>query len=288
MGQKKKATDDLVDENGYTTFRKTFLFNNLLMGGETLNSLQSYICSVTGYSEKYLSTKYAIRSIEVQNMLLKNDLGQNCASNFYIGNYVMVPAYFNGSVKGIQDRRVTRIPMLKKDWSSVERLLNRYHDKERYNRRIAYSREELNKLCKEQHYEDYSGDDFPKYINTMFLWDYVQKNSNEYEVKSDENTNIEYLWMCNYRIKRRSLFMTAMLKIAIELPKGNIEKHSEWNNWNVSIIYKDIMEMIFIKGDCYASYDEVLEKIDKLESVNNDSKVAKILREVKDLIDKVN
>lgn len=133
-GRKDKKTKGVVDVNGYTNFSKTFIFDDVLMGGETLNTMQSYIKSVFGYKREYLKKRYVTDSAFVENMLIENGLEPTCESNFFIGNYVMVPAYFNGNSNNVQDRWVTKLPQLIDGWIYKDKfLISKYHDKDGIN-----------------------------------------------------------------------------------------------------------------------------------------------------------
>ena len=135
---------------------------------------------------------------------------------------------------------------------------------------------------------------FRRYINTSFLWDCVDENydavplceshSKKLEMYERQNTkpNTEFVLpdkeeiddLCrniNNRIKRRSIFMTAMLRIArgINLD-GTTEKlkytyngkYGKWADWNVSGIYKKLMEEVFMTDTVYSDgYEEIVEAI---------------------------
>ena len=142
-----------------------------------------------------------------------------------------------------------------------------------------------------------------KYINTFFLWDYVddnyealplceshknqmmgQKKSGRLEAKGVLPKKEEIDVLCvniNDKIRRRSLFMIAMLRIAmgIGLDGQDVDLgytydgkyRDEWENWKASGIYKKIMEEVFLTDRIYTDgYDEVVKAIKKKTAGNKD------------------
>ena len=77
------------------------------------------------------------------------------------------------------------------------------------------------------------------------------------------------------------MFVVAMLRIAMGIGLDGAEadlaytydgKHrAEWENWNVSGVYKKIMEEVFLTEHIYTGgYDEVIEKIEARTAGNVD------------------
>ena len=152
---------------------------------------------------------------------------------------------------------------------------------------------------------------FRKYVNTLFLWDYVDKDydavplceshSKKLELLKKQNTepDAEYVLpekeeiddLCrniNSRIKRRSIFMTAMLRIALGIClDGTAEtlkytydgKYGKWADWKVSGIYKLLMEDVFMIDKVYSGgYKEIVEDIkDKIAGTSDEGFVNHIL-----------
>lgn len=127
---------------------------------------------------------------------------------------------------------------------------------------------------------------FREYVNVFFLWDYVdyaynvsplcnshrekmQKRTLNDELVLPEKNEIDYLCSeVNQRVKRRCLFMCAMLKIASGMSLDGKSEYeycgkyqSEWKEWTVSGIYKEFMERIFMKDEIYAGYGEVIDQM---------------------------
>ena len=152
--------------------------------------------------------------------------------------------------------------------------------------------------------EDYEErkQNYIKYINTFFLWDYVDENyeaiplcaSHKKQLETQRRTGkleakgvlperdeIDYICSnINNRIHRRSLFMIAMLRIALGIDlngKDAVLRYAydgtycdEWAGWKVSGVYKKIMEEVFLQGSAdgivspenmYSGYEEVIEKM---------------------------
>lgn len=120
---------------------------------------------------------------------------------------------------------------------------------------------------------------FEKYINTFFLWDYIDENGgvkplfsshkkigeenailNSKVVLPEENEFEEFLKNVNWAIKRRGIFMVAMLKIAIKYPD----------------VYEDIIKEIAEEKSIY-SYEVVFIKLNKSDKVNQNENIKRIL-----------
>lgn len=126
---------------------------------------------------------------------------------------------------------------------------------------------------------------FIEYINTFFLWDYtyIDEDNNSYGIKSlyksefkqnDGNNDylingklrkrvilptdeeiITFLDNVNWAIKRRGIFMAAMLIIAEKYPES----------------YLRIQLTVFGKSKVYSGYTEVLEEIDNIKNLKGNS-----------------
>lgn len=152
-----------------------------------------------------------------------------------------------------------------------------------------------------------------KYVNTFFLWDYVDENyepvplceSHKKQMEMQRKTGRleakgvlpgkeELDDLCsniNGRIRRRGLFVIAMLRLAmgIDLDGKDVDlgytydgKYcDEWADWNVSGVYKKIIEEVFLTEQIYAGsgYEEVIKAIKKVTVGNPDEEfVSNILR----------
>ena len=204
-----------------------------------------------------------------------------------LGNLVIVPAGYNG-------------------YRGSQSFIKDYADLSLDN--LKYSRDGRNFLGENDKIRKRN---FRKYINTLFLWDCVDENYNavplceshskKLELLKKQNTESdeEFVLPCkeeiedlcrniNYRIKRRSIFMTAMLKIALGINMDGTaeklkytydEKYGKWADWSVSGIYKKLMEDVFMTDKVYSGgYEEVVEVIkDKIAGEPDERFVNNIL-----------
>lgn len=196
-----------------------------------------------------------------------------------VGNLVLVPAGYNGS-RGIQ-------PCIKDYFDlSLENLVCGW-DENCYLGEDSRTRKQ----------------NFIKYINTFFLWDYVdinyepiplceshkkqmemQRATRKLEAKGVLPEKEEIDVLCgniNVRIQSRGLFVNAMLRIAlgIDLDGKDVDLgyaydgkyRDEWANWKVSGVYKKIMEEVFLTQQIYTDgYDEVVNVIKERIAGNPD------------------
>lgn len=179
-----------------------------------------------------------------------------------IGNMVLVPAGYNG-------------------YRGTKHYLKDYFDLSLYN--LLYSWDNNNYLDKKDSERQRK---FREYINTFFLWDYVdetydvkplcESHKEKMREKTMNGTNVlpekkEIDDLCieiNKRIERRSCFMLAMLKIALGMNYNGKseyeycqEQRKEWWEWNVSGIYKLFMHKVFLNDNFYDGYGDVIEKM---------------------------
>lgn len=187
-----------------------------------------------------------------------------------VGNLVLVPAGYNG-YRGTQ-------PYMKDYFDlSLDNLVHRWDG----NHFLG----EDEKTVKQS---------FMRYINTFFLWDYVDENYQpvpmceshrkqmeiQYETKKPEargvlpgKEEIDDLCGCiNDGIRRRGLFVIAMLRIAMGVDLGGKDAETiytysgkycdKWADWKVTGIYKKIMEEVFLEENLYTGgYNEVINVI---------------------------
>ena len=187
-----------------------------------------------------------------------------------VGNLVLVPAGYNGS-RGTQ-------PCIKDYFDlSLENLVCGWDE----NRYLG----ENSKVRKQN---------FIRYVNTFFLWDYVDKNykpiplctSHKKQMETQHKTGRleakgvlpekeEIDDLCsniNDRIQRRGLFVIAMLKITMGIDSEGKDVdleytydgkyRDEWADWKVSGIYKKLMEEVFMTDTVYSGgYKDVVKVI---------------------------
>ena len=207
-----------------------------------------------------------------------------------VGNLVLVPAGYNGN-RGTQ-------PCIKDYFDlSLENLVCGWDG----NHYLG----ENEKTVKQN---------FIRYINTFFLWDYVdekykpvplceshkkqmemQRKTRRLEAKGVLPEKEEIDSLCsniNIRIQNRGRFVIAMLRIAMGIdPDGKDAELrytydgkfcDEWADWNVTGVYKKIMEEVFLTEQIYAGgYDEVINVIKGKIAGNEDEAFAEgVLRSV--------
>ena len=207
-----------------------------------------------------------------------------------MGNMVLVPAGYNGhrgTKDYLKDYFDLSLDNLVHSWDGNKYLGEKYEDRQR---------------------------NFKKYINIFFLWDYVDKSynilplceSHRKKLGMGEKCSVDFVlpekseidYMCieiNNRIKRRCLFMNAMLKIAVGMNyngKSQYEYHGDyqekWKEWNVTGIYKKFMEEIFLKVEAYTGYGDVIERMKAVNEGRDEDNLEKewingILKDLSDL-----
>lgn len=281
------------------SFRNSLLFQKNLgegVGGDTMNSLGTTM-------EKYMKKrgvkkcKEQWESEKEETRKKAEEIGLEDFAKFTscIGNFVLVPARFNGH-RGIHS-------CIRDYWDlSLDYLA--YEEKSAW---LSMYKEPMNQKTDNKA--------FAKYINMFFLWDYVGKG---YKVKplfdshkgklgdnvlssnnvfpSGEKEFEQYFNRANTYIKRRGVFMVAMLKLAVDFKnvKINIKYKDNWESWDVSAIYKYIVKEVFLQDDkTYSDYDEVFGAIEK--AINDIKKkggdipngISDILKEAQNLIKNV-
>lgn len=181
-----------------------------------------------------------------------------------IGNFVLVPYYFNGGRSGKT-----------KDYWDLSLDLLRNNDGKNMDF-ITDKKRQIN----------WSKKDFNRYINLFFLWDYVKCDD------LDENGSPKSRWLfdrkwkesllpqeqidfqnfldnVNKRIERRSLFMVAMLRIASGINYDEKSRYEycgkyedKWEGWKISGIYKIFVDKVFLQNEVYDGYKEVIRQME--------------------------
>jgi hypothetical protein len=282
-GRNEKNDEKIVfDRNGYSNFRTLKLFDkNILFGGDTANSVQTLINNELNTNTKEIKETIAEPDgrIRVKYELQNSKVFPLLSDYHRIGNFVLVPAYFNGwrgCDKNIEDYFDKSLLYLqKKGFDSLSRLISqnrRYKDKEKLKHKV------------DNLYDNFAPDDFTRYINTMFLWDYVtpDEGNKNYRVKSlrkgdwrkgnfppcceDDHLTVKLTkeefaaTINNIRaaISRRSLFAALMLNIALDCP--HTEKAPD-RNWEASDFYQILMKDLFMINHIYSGWSEIFDKI---------------------------
>ncbi|OBY11870.1 hypothetical protein [Clostridium paraputrificum] len=287
----KEDVQNILDKNGYTSFRRLKITGrkNILFGGDVANSVQTILNKAVGITSKIAKERYN-NPCEKEKFL--QDIKETKVADLYgyyhyIGNFVLVPAYFNGwrgTNKEIEDYFDKSLQELKENgWQIISQLISKNRSKGEKKRLILENAKKL--------YDDFTPEDFNKYINAMFLWDYVSVDIDTYkvnslregdwlnndfiELKSDEDFSKEsksqsidkFSSNVKYAIRRRGIFMALMLKIALDYPRGNYRKE-EYSDWMVSDIYKQLMDSVFLSSKVYSGYREVFDEICKVLDVS--------------------
>ena len=245
-GGRKKGTYLICDiyealwnwnRNGKSTFAK-IRFDNFQceFGADTMNSVQTSfnklaedIINGNQIFEKpikdYYSSGYLLQLYRTNKETFCALLTENFKNNGFqsyidcyhtIGNFVLVPKLFNG----------------KRGYSL---LYNGNKVNDYWDISLMYLRD--------RGWNGLEQDDFNKYINYFFLWDYVSENDNSYTVKELSNTDSFFKTTVQY-IKRRGIFMIAMLKIQQDF----------------SDVYEMIQNML-LQNTVFKGYANVIEKI---------------------------
>lgn len=92
----------------------------------------------------------------------------------------------------------------------------------------------------------FDSSDFNKYINYLFLWDYLDSDGNVKDLNRTDPK--EFLKTVNTIIERRGEFIVDMLKLKEELGSNT---------------YNDLRRSVFCRDKVFASYDEVISEVNK-------------------------
>lgn len=204
------GTNDLMDEIYDLLWRNTEewgvpLGNPQKFGGDTMNSFAITFNALMGKSD-FKKSFDAYQASEKVDILEDYATYTGC-----LGNFTLVPKGYNG-YRGISST-------LQDYWDLSLNDLRRNRNEEDWLKNIDMS--------------------FDRYINTFFLWDYVDETYHvrplfsghgplldskawilprRYEQRQVDEFE-EFMTNVNIRIKRRGKFMAAMLKIASDSPK---------------------------------------------------------------------
>lgn len=217
----------------------------MLFGGDCLNSLQTSIYIVSGYSKKMCLIKMA----EDEDAFLKGMNESPIAEVFSVshapGNFGLVPAYFNGfrgMHSGIRDylpQSLFYLTMDDTDFSIIDRL-------------SAYTRNPKYKDGKaKEYFQEYSSKMSRKYINTMFLWDLISYGSDSKLCVIDYSGNriadatscynkdnlSAWAYGASNFIRRRGIFISAMLYASYFYPEE----------------FKNISSLLYVDNDIIIS-----------------------------------
>lgn len=205
-------------------------FYSIVLGGDSMNSVAT---TLRTYFEN------AVKK-DCINALAKmfSNFGNYMRATGCVGNFVLVPANYN-RLRGLDN------------------CIHDYWDLSLYD--LKQTAGQKGRLA--------TGG-FNKYINFFFLWDYVNPYYNikslfctpenftsnkAAEIKSNnrvlsdiEINELENFWdNCVWAIERRGIFMTAML----QLQKDNKQ------------VYEKIRNEVFLSGNCYCGYSQVIDMI---------------------------
>lgn len=232
-------------------------------GGETMNSMKYPLNDIAAkyvYKNSDLKKRGFLSANHLINLFAQDELRPELIAalenvdglveyiNSYhtLGNFTLVPAGFNG-FRGFS--AVYKGEKIRDYWDLSLRLLQ-----------------------DEGYSDNFSPDDFIIYINRFFLWDYIGENGEPKNLRDDKNETKFYKQCTNF-IKRRGIFMTAMLKLQAIVREE----------------YEIISDSVFSEPSyIYRGYDEVLKLIrKKLKERVNTVEANKILDDCKTLINRV-
>lgn len=265
-------------------------FDDKAFGGDTMNSFATTFKEYTK-----IVAKDAMFTAKIADMFSKTgvefwigEIGNEfwdrwdkfARHTHCIGNFVLVPYYFN----------VYRYRKTKDYWDLSLDLL-RNHDGEigKKNQDGETDKKDLDETNTENMPIDWSKEDFNRYINLFFLWDYVEcgdlddngspKSKMLFDRKGilfpQERIDFQnFLDNVNKRIERRSQFMVAMLKIASGIGYDKKfeyeycgENQDKWEGWKVSGIYKLLVDKVFLQAKVYDGYKGVIGQMKRV--INN-------------------
>lgn len=310
------------------------LFGTTLFGGDTMNSMQTtldeLLKSITKENAKYnkekkgnFSIRYCLQIYDLYDDFIANlesneELKKFASAYHTLGNFVLVPAYFNKERGGFTPpfdfwdsslawlKNSGFIAMKTKIQSEKNPIIHTcyrdYKAKGVIKIRDVICADEYNNNQKASEFFEFDRNDFIKYINYFFLWDYVKcfehKNgTKEYIINplfpshekiekstitdaaywtdlQSEDDAIKFMEKATNFITRRGIFMTAMLRLQAEIDEAK---------------YSELRKAVFAVNDCYENYDGVFKKItgilEEMQSrLNNYDSIIQMLNEHKDKI----
>lgn len=240
---------------GWKRSNRTFgvckgMFNDNLFGGDTMNSVQTVLGWIAGKNNNGRYSVYWTLNCWCTDIMLEEqwkEMGIKEYIDAYhtLGNFVLVPALFNGK-RGL-DKDICDF------W---DRSLNH---------------------LKNKGFDEFESGDFEQYVNYFFLWDYVDvaEDNKEYIPKTNlseglssdiSNGEIKQQYTDFFKkttelIQRRGKFMAAMLM----LPEND---------------YQTLQSDIFNTGKTYQGFNDVVSLIE--DKISLDRPVKDILDGLKD------
>lgn len=283
---------------GWERFSTSYVFEDmskpkaLLFGSDTMNTIKSYQKEIENFLEQ-----------EKKEIEKVNELCRKCHQ---LGNFVLVPAYYNGC-RGAMDRIDVALDRLR-DGKNFD---GGFKGRTKLRPSGNVTKAEKEKVADTYFYR-WDKNYFTEFINMFFLWDYVEtdKEKTGYYVKNmrsngelvTSNTNVnegnieKYIANANAYIERRGIFMAAMLEIAVKDDKGvkidDSDYKDNWGGWDVSAIYKYIVKKVFLADETepdhnkvikmYSDYNEVIEAI---KGAIKQKKDGEIPQDIKSILD---
>lgn len=251
-----------VYEYGWGNFRTSYVSllpkfskdgKEILWGADTMNTIAFYKKEIEDFA-----------NIERESV---DELCRKCHS---LGNFVLVPAYYN-RCRGGKDQIDVALHKLYDGRITYEFSLRKSNKGEGEDKS-----EKANSK-----FQIWDKGVFVNYINLFFLWDYVEPEGKKYSVKNMKTGEIidrvnqvkidkenigQYIANANAYIERRGIFMAGMLKIALEFEDTEYsgKNKTQWKDWKVSGIYKQIVEQVFLNDKPYAGFEAVLTEIENV------------------------
>lgn len=281
-----------ADEPGYGNFRKIVFFDTLF-GGDTMNSG----ATIMGKKQFYAENE-------------KVNLEKYISVCHTIGNFTLVPAYFNSERGGQDYFDVGLMKLMQADWNIVNRMAKHVQKKKMTTKKLKIFLRDLasefpklgkipevkvkdemtendweevgayiEKGYREKYknlYKDFSCKNFTKYINLFFLWDYVdcEKGVRPKAISPRNESEKEisgFLLKAYNFIIRRSCFMVAMLRIATGTNISKEERECECR-WKEWPVSGIYKEIVDKVFLADKIYPHYQEVIDEIEKVIQDSK----------------
>ncbi len=253
------------------------LLDGFPLGPDTMHTVAS---SLNDYMETRLGRRCSVRKISdyingengaEAGAELDDIFGELMEASGIVGNFVLVPYRFNGK----------RYGFTKDYWDLSLALLKNC------------TGEELNDLlgCPARYPIRWDKKLFPLYVNLMFLWEDVELKGEETAIRPLWEFNRELLEKREYtgesfqniynvnkteedyrrsvreetrRISRRSIFVPAMLKLALGA-EGKLPLDDRRSGWKATAFYKKAVGKIFLNPvEIYSGYEDVISRIRRL------------------------
>ncbi|MGO5329308.1 hypothetical protein ACTQV6_03285 [Holdemanella porci] len=252
------------------------------------------MCTVTKTIDELFRENQKISIRQIYNEIVENEntektqklndiFGEIFVNFSTLGNFVLVPFKFNKA----------RFLLTNDFWDLSLALLELNEDKEL---------DGILSKC------DWNQETFTKYINLMFLWDFIEIKNKQYhtilfvkdkdylfEDISEKYDEIKrYFKIMNNIIKRRSLFMTLMLRLSMIDNSVLMKNQEKVELSKFSSLYEEIVSNVFFNKNgtnkIYKGYKEVFDAIQSCLENNlglDNSDVIDFVKKVEEEIERI-